>query len=279
LIGLFVGNLIFGSAFYRTSGGYDVDLSLQAVEQNANFFKVRFVPFLVPLITVLAYYLANRSLKRASMLLMASGLAFMILDARSSGLALLVSALVIYFLARDRHLHSRLAIYSFLLIAASYVAYVGYITYVTSTGKAGNTATQLARVENPYNPFELLLQGRSEWSVAATVISDAPLLGHGSWAEDKTRKYARLRAEHTDSLERVRNSSGQKVYLVPTHSVLLTGWIWGGLIGFAGTSMLVVSVVRAGHRCLRNVSPAQVIAIVFSVSIVCIYHRICSASR
>src|SRR5690606_19554749 len=127
---------------------------------------------------------------------------------------------------------------------ASYGAYAVYVDYVLAKGHGGNGYRQLPNLEDPYDPFALLLQGRSEWAVAATVIGDAPVFGHGSWAVDKTRRYAVMRARNTDTLDIYRVSASRREHLIPTHSVVLTGWIWGGLIGFAGSCALVWQVLR-----------------------------------
>lgn len=110
-----------------------------------------------------------------------------------------------------------------------YGAYLAYVQYTLSFNPDGHNGKQLQRTENPYNPLDLLLQGRSEWLVIPAAIAENPLFGWGSWAEDKSSYFSILRAQRLD--EEI-SSSVIKNY-IPAHSLIGSAWVWSGLLGFA----------------------------------------------
>lgn len=87
----------------------------------------------------------------------------------------------------------------------------------------------------------ILLGGRSEWIISLQAFLDAPLLGHGSWAEDKTYvfKYLKLVDSAGSSLYslEVMKKNIQSL-LIPTHSHIMSALVWGG--AFAGLFWLYI---------------------------------------
>lgn len=90
--------------------------------------------------------------------------------------------------------------------------------------------------------FGILLGGRSEVLVSAQAFLDRPLIGHGSWAKDKSgylERYLILRDKYGYSLsddggyEKV----GEEV-LIPAHSFFMGAMVWAGILG--GVFWLVV---------------------------------------
>lgn len=82
--------------------------------------------------------------------------------------------------------------------------------------------------------YGILLGGRSEILISSRAFFDSPLLGHGSWARDKTGEYLKeylgLVAEMKNTLE----EGGSTLYergLIPVHSYLMGGFVWAGLFG------------------------------------------------
>jgi hypothetical protein len=133
-------------------------------------------------------------------------------------------------------------------VAGVVVGYLGYILYVSQSdleNTRGHTAGQLARIENPYNPLELLGVGRSEWLTAPEAISVSPILGNGSWAYDVSGQFTHLRALRANDERNYFFSYRRQMNLIPTHSVLLACWIWGGLIGLWGAGLLALAIWRA----------------------------------
>lgn len=83
--------------------------------------------------------------------------------------------------------------------------------------------------------YGILLGGRSEILASGQAFLDKPLLGHGSWAKDKSGyldKYLILRQKLGYSLREDGGyeDSGSAV-LIPAHSYLMGAFVWAGVFG------------------------------------------------
>ena len=77
----------------------------------------------------------------------------------------------------------------------------------------------------------VLLAGRSESLISLKAYADAPILGHGSWAQDKASyldEYLSLRYRYgiTEDDKQEDDST-----LIPAHSYLIGAMVWGGIVG------------------------------------------------
>lgn len=250
LLGMFLAMLVFGSASYAQRQGY-VELSIELIFNNLNMFKVRFIPFLIPLLTLVAIYLYRWRTKSAAAIFGISAIVFFMLDARSSGLVLLMAATI--FIIRDlpwRFSLAQMATLGIVLAIIGQAVYTGYVIYSQRYNPFGHNASQLSRLKNPYNPFELIFIGRSEWLIAADAISEKPILGHGSWASDSEGTYSYLLAQKTGSVPiyRVKRASRS---LIPAHSTLVMAWLWGGFLGLIGILIISNVLFSLGSSVLR----------------------------
>lgn len=96
----------------------------------------------------------------------------------------------------------------------------------------------------------LLLSGRSESIIAIRAYLDSPIVGHGSWAQDKSGyidQWITLLYQYgiSDSLE---GGGGIDGSLIPAHSYLLGAMVWGGL---AGGLFWVLFTLRVIARYLK----------------------------
>ncbi len=209
------------------------------VDSDMSYFKFKMVPILASALQLMAVYLYKRGklLPMIGIMVCASLMCFAN-DARSSGMLFFLGAGVIWLFNRDIQI-TRRTLFVFILIG-SIVFELSYVFYVKSVLSnqlgGGHSSSQLERLDNPYNPFELLMTGRGETFAAITAIGDKPWFGHGSWAKDKNLKYYRIilalqggdedggdmNLEKADSVDRY----------IPSHSVLMGGWIACGLGGF-----------------------------------------------
>ncbi len=215
-----------------------------AALDGGNAFKVRVVPVATPLLLVLSHRLARRSAAAAEGLLLAAAALYLLSGARSMGLVLGLAALWAFVQRVPVRGGQRLA-FCAVLPLAGYALYAAYVDHVLAGGVAGNAFDQLMRAANPYNPLSLLAQGRSEIRVALAAIAEAPVLGHGSWAQDTGGRFAVMWA---DMLGR------DTVVYVPrivAHSVVLTAWLWGGIAGAIGIALVVGTVIRCGASAMR----------------------------
>lgn len=240
LFATFLFKLILGDAASAMRNGY-IELSFEVIQQNANMFKVRFVPFLIPAIMLAGFHLYRFSIVIYTIV----AVAFFALDARSMALCILISAMILLFKRAGVGFSPRILLpLAIPVLIAAQLAYVGYVNYSLEYNPNGQSGRQLQHTEDPYNPLSLLFQGRSEWTVAPTVIADKPIFGHGSWAYDYDGKYAALRAENTGQEETLLLNSSESIPLIPTHSVLLGSWVWAGIGGFIGFLIFFSVFVR-----------------------------------
>lgn len=77
----------------------------------------------------------------------------------------------------------------------------------------------------------LLLAGRSESLISLKAYADAPILGHGSWAQDKTSyrdEYLSLQYLYGIKEEDKQEDDST---LIPAHSYLIGAMVWSGIVG------------------------------------------------
>lgn len=255
---------IFGDAAYGDTFA-DIPLSFANISDNTNLFKVRVDPFLTPAILLLACWAGRKKLQKAAAVLLISSICYFALDARSSGLVFFVSAVVLYAFALGiKPRLSQILVASFTSIFVIYLAFASYVNYTLKYNADGHNGIQLASLENPYNALALVQRGRSEWTVMPTAISEKPIFGWGSWAEDKDRRFTYLRLERTgaDVYGYVDDKNSREY--IPAHSLVGTAWLWSGLFGFIAMIWLLKVIVRMALK-LRTIHSAAIPAIVFFV--------------
>ena len=110
----------------------------------------------------------------------------------------------------------------------------------------------------------LLLAGRSESLILIRAFLDSPLVGHGSWAVDKSgyiEQWVALVYQYgiSDSQE---GGSGLDGSLIPAHSYLLGALVWAGIAGGAFWVLFTFRIIR------RYLSYARQLPIYFHVGLV-----------
>jgi hypothetical protein len=262
---------LFGDASYGAVFG-DISASFENIQNNTNIFKVIIEPALTPLIILSSCFIRTKKIMASILIYMISGIIYIIIDARSAGLIFLLAAA---FLIAQTQLGFRLRRRPFLvglvvvLIASfSYAAYVEYTKYTIALNPTGHNGKQLQVLDNPYNPLELLVQGRSEWSVMPLAISERPLFGWGSWAEDENFRFSLLQAEKTsgDSYELMYGQETNKTY-IPFHSLVGSVWLWSGVLAFGLMVWLLRIVWNMGLSLTAISSPLTPAASVMLVSL------------
>lgn len=235
---LAVAKALFGDAAY--GGAFaEVSFDLATVQETTNYFKVRVVPFLLPAIALLACFAGRRGLGWPIAIFLASALPFFALDARSAGLSLVLAGCILLVIRMGLRPGSWQIFSMFLvLVPILYGAYALQVTYSLEYAPQGHSAQQLRRLKNPYDPLELITQGRSDWTVNLDAIVSRPVFGHGSWARDTDGAFARLRYERTGMFETGYRDEWDQG-LIPVHSVLAASWVWGGLAGVAAVLLLL----------------------------------------
>ena len=79
----------------------------------------------------------------------------------------------------------------------------------------------------------LLLAGRSESLISIQAYLDAPIVGHGSWAQDKSGYISRYTAllYKLGISDNLNNDDATDLALIPAHSYLFGALVWSGLAG------------------------------------------------
>jgi hypothetical protein len=245
---MFFSMLIFGNASYALRGN-ELELSLASALNEDNFFKIRFIPFLVPLLMIFMIYFAKKSLFINYIILFSFLILFLYFDARSVSIMILLTILGIYIKSKKIKFNFIKSIPIILMLAIiGQIFYSVYVYYSINSNSSGHNATQLEAIDNPYNPFYLLVQGRTETFVALKAISDKPIFGFGSWARDPSGIYI-------EEVEILKNSNANVKYdeidYIPSHSVILGYWLWGGILSFIGSLLILREVVITGIKAVN----------------------------
>ncbi|TWF34813.1 O-antigen ligase-like membrane protein [Chitinophaga polysaccharea] len=217
-------------------------------DTDMSYFKFKMVPILSYGVYILSFLLyRNGQWKAVLALLLAYSLLCFARDSRSTGMVFFLGAIIIFcfnsgmYLTRDRLLV--FGISGLLLFQFAYVCYVNAVLNHEIGGE--HASEQIDRLDNPYNPLELLMTGRGETFAALAAISDAPLFGHGSWAKDDNLKYYRilLLYQNEEMNEQLATSTE---HLIPSHSILLGAWVNCGLGGFIAVLLVFILLLRMG---------------------------------
>lgn len=257
LIGLVIKMLCF-----RTEDvAEDSFASLTAVNNDAKFLKF----YLAPIITYVLLYLSTVFRKHIAPLLMLVSMGFIFLGARSMGLMLLLSTIMIYVLENKSRFNMRLALWC--ILGGVIFVYTLYVLYVNSVLKgeitAGNSS-QILMLDNPYNPFELLLYGRHDFYGSWIAFKDSPIFGYGAWSKDITGYYNFLMAKwvHLDIPQYMLIGKG-----MPMHSVILGYGVMNGILSLISVSCLIFFVIRKGFYALKSLSAYSYIISYFIIAL------------
>lgn len=223
-------------------------------DTDMSYFKFKMVPILSYGMYIVSFLLYRKGQWKAVLaLLLGYSLLCFARDSRSTGMVFFLGAIIIYcfnsgmYLTRDRLLVFGLA--GAILFQFAYVSYVNAVLNHEIGGE--HAAEQIDRLDNPYNPLELLMTGRGETFAALAAISDAPLFGHGSWAKDDNLKYYRilLLYQNEEMNEQLATSTD---HLIPSHSILLGAWVNAGLGGFIAVLLVFIFLLRMGFYLIRH---------------------------
>lgn len=126
---------------------------------------------------------------------------------------------------------------------------------VLSNFSSASAAKYRAQATGAYG---ILLGGRSEILVSGQAFLDKPLLGHGSWAKDKSGyldAYSILRYQLGYSLrEDGQYEDFESELLIPVHSYLMGAFVWAGIFGGLFWIVVLNNVIKIFIRNL-NVLP------------------------
>lgn len=223
------------------------------VDSEMSYFKFKIAPILSNIVYLLVYYFYKKgNMKLLYGTIFVYCVVCLANDTRSSALSLLIATVLIYFYTNVNVTRQKIIVFSVAGALLFQCVYAFYVKSVLSHELGGeHSIEQLQRLENPYNPFELLMTGRGETYVAMTAIGDKPWFGHGSWAVDKDLKYYKmLLAVHDEDLNL--KKALEKDQLVPSHSILLGAWVNYGVGGFIAVFLIFCYLMKAGFYVIAR---------------------------
>ena len=106
--------------------------------------------------------------------------------------------------------------------------------------------------------INIILAGRSESLISFRAITDAPLLGHGSWAE--SMHYYNMYLSRLEALGRDVNWAAMDYkhgFLIPTHSMLFGSWVFHGILAAVFWLYILVLTVKALGYLISGFKPIQ----------------------
>jgi len=252
--------LVFRNVFFPNSLAEDSEMS---------FFKFYLVPIISNLVLVISYYMINNKRKNLAIyVVVAVGVFFMLMDSRSAGLTLVLVGFIVRF---GPQLKKRIVLLP-IFIVLIYGLYCVYVIKVLNHEFGGeHSYNQLARIENPFNPFTLLMTGRAETFVAIEAISDEFLLGHGTWAKDVTGKYhiMVLTLQNSDTEGAIQRVFDEGIYsVIPAHSVILGAGVYNGILALLIVLLIVILFIKIGFQAINFNSPYIVILVRMIIGII-----------
>jgi hypothetical protein len=177
----------------------------------------------------------------------------LLLNYRSPVLEMLVTLVVVYPIIPERlggvrllpHSGSfaRVLVLTVFVVGAGLMA-SSLIHFVTRAGYLSEAAAE--KNEEQSGTGGLLLGGRPEIVIGLRAALDAPILGHGSWAQDfkYQEMLADMLAENGGSEIPVRalEYAGS---LIPSHSHIVGSWVYAGITGLIFWSYILSVIARA----------------------------------
>ncbi|MCL2596417.1 MAG: hypothetical protein FWD66_01895 [Paludibacter sp.] len=257
LVGLTIRQLVFGS-------GMDVETA-SAEEvlagEGAVFLKFYLAGIIVPLLLIIsALFLKKRGI--IYIIIVASGLVFVVLGARSAGLVLVITGIISYFVLKGEKINRKQLITTLVITAIlGYGLYVVYVNQVLEGKITAGNNEQIASLKNPYNPVNLIIFGRTGFFVGWQAFMDSPLIGNGAWSIDVSGKYMSMYAYFKG------DSSGvlaDKNRMIPSHSVLVGAGMNNGVFAFVFMFSILFFFIKTGFKALDKKDP-YVAAVVYSI--------------
>ena len=240
-LGVFVASFVFVNVLAETAGG------------DYGFWKFQVMPRIVSSAILVYLWTCNNKVMRrfAPILLVGVGMLGLATGARSSGLTPFIAGVLALTIQRGKTELKNIKKYVLTGTVGLYAAYaVLYVPNVLNGNITSGNSEQLKVVDNPYNPINLLVIGRTDSMVPFIAFLDNPITGWGYNTTDPGFKYHLLINKlKVDSGEGYSQDSSIK-YNIPGHS------IWGyyacsyGIVVFVALCMILYNVWKIVFRSL-----------------------------
>lgn len=211
-----------------------------------------------PIITFILLFLTARVQEQKSIFfLLIAGLSFIFLGARSQGAMVILASLGVFFKMVYIKRFSWITLWKLMIpvIAVIYVLYCVYVAAVLSGSISAGNNVQITKVDNPYNPLNILMFGRTEVFVGMIAVLDSLWIGHGAWAVDQTGKYTLLQASlHGDNVHLLSLSPE-----IPSHSVVIGYGVYNGVVALLISGAIILFFLKRGIIALIRKSDFTII--------------------
>ena len=239
----------------------------QSVEDILEGEAAVYLKFYLAPLTILVFLFASIIFyrhKNLTLLFSALGCLFILLGARNSGGMALAAGLITYMLEHRAFIRNRKRLWLSIAIACAlgYGFYVYYVNQVLSGVITSGNSRQLFLCENPYNPLELLMAGRSEMWVGWQAFMDKFWFGHGAWPYDPSGKYQRMMYAMHDEVRKLPLDTN---YLIPSHSVLVGCGMMNGVFAFLAMAYIVFFFLKRGVLSFVRCEKAYKLVLVYYV--------------
>ncbi len=246
---------------------FGTDFEERSVEEIMEGEAAAYLKFYLAPLTILVFLFASIIFYRHrnfTLLFSALGCLFILLGARNSGGMALAAGLITYILEHRAFIKSRKKQWLSFAIACAlgYGFYVYYVNQVLSGVITSGNSRQLFLCENPYNPLELLMAGRSEMWVGWQAFMDKFWFGHGAWPYDPSGKYQRMMYAMHDEMRKLPLDTN---YLIPSHSVLVGCGMMNGVFAFLAMAYIVFFFLKRGVLSFVRCEKAYKLVLVYYV--------------
>ena len=162
---------------------------------------------------------------------------------RSAALVVLLSSLLIFIGRKSREKMRRISRHFVIFTVLGLIGLVLFkfiYSYTASTGLLGEAARGKyeAQTSQGSGMLRLLMSGRKEFFTAIPAAIHRPIMGYGPQAEDKDGYALQFLLKYGDESDiqhynamRLRAARTGWVMSIPTHSYVMSAWVWCGLFG------------------------------------------------
>lgn len=212
VLGTFLSSFFFINVLAEIAGG------------EFGMWKFQIMPRLVTACSLIYLWGCNRKiiLKYSPLLFLLIGSVGLATGARSSGLIPFLAGAITLLLQRKNNTTGQIKKYLLLGISILYMAYaLIYVPNVMNGNITAGNTEQLKRLDNPYNPLNLLMLGRADSIIPFMAFLDKPLTGWGYHIKDPNHKYNQMQEKMiSNNSDTIINPHSEYYDYIPGHS----GW-------------------------------------------------------
>lgn len=217
---------------------------------ESTYFKFYIAPLIIYGACTLTLIKMRNISKNIEYILLSCSLFLIIGGARSLGFSLIITLIFYIIYKRSKTINFKKLLPQFILGIAIIQIFLTFI-YVPKikSGEWGSTQNrqQLEMINWNSDLFSILLAARSDFFISAIAFLDKPIWGHGSWAIDKTYKYAEMQTMLFNNEEKINYDI---IRYVPNHSVVMGKGTANGIFAFLIFLWIFFNIYKIGFKGL-----------------------------